>query len=484
MLERSRLSLLGIATIVAMTSVWVLIDMTANAGPDAAVSIDSGQVAPAGSITVDVDASGLPASIGGATIEVHYDPSVLDATGCSEDPDGGFDAGLCNATFDNDDTDPDVVRFNVASASGVSGTPRLAEITFSAVGSSGVSTPLDVVIVAFTDTGGSPIAVSDLDGTICITPCSSDTPTFTPTPVETTPSPPPTGQPTTTPTNTATNTPTVTPTLPDEKPIVRASDDTIPSGGSVTILIEALNVAPALGGTTVEVHYDPADLDAKACSDDPDGIFDAGVCNPTFEDDGGASDIVRFNVASATGVSGGFQLAEITFNDTGCTPGEVITVDVHVMVFTDIAGSPIAVNVGDGSVLCQSPMPTETPSDPTSTSTATPTDVDTPTPEPTRTPVPPAHPLGDVNKDGEVNAIDAQLILQAAAGLFILTNEGADVNHDGEMNPIDAALILQLHAGLLDSLPTAGRFASGPGAEMIIALPSRIHRLTGVDLHV
>jgi hypothetical protein len=63
--------------------------------------------------------------------------------------------------------------------------------------------------------------------------------------------------------------------------------------------------------------------------------------------------------------------------------------------------------------------------------------------------------LGDVNDDGDVNAIDSALILQLNAGLIPnLVNPGsADVNEDGSMNAIDAALVLQFVAGLIPSLP-------------------------------
>ncbi len=63
--------------------------------------------------------------------------------------------------------------------------------------------------------------------------------------------------------------------------------------------------------------------------------------------------------------------------------------------------------------------------------------------------------LGDVNDDGDVNSIDALLVLQFDAEILAeLPNApSADVNQNGHVNSIDAALILQYDAGLIHSLP-------------------------------
>jgi hypothetical protein len=62
---------------------------------------------------------------------------------------------------------------------------------------------------------------------------------------------------------------------------------------------------------------------------------------------------------------------------------------------------------------------------------------------------------GDANCDGSVDAVDAALILQYAAGL--IGSEpclaAAGVNSDGSLNAVDAALILQHVAGLIPGLP-------------------------------
>jgi len=78
-----------------------------------------------------------------------------------------------------------------------------------------------------------------------------------------------------------------------------------------------------------------------------------------------------------------------------------------------------------------------------------------PQPTPTRTPTPRPPLAGDGDCSGDVDSIDAALILQLAAGLFsgLPCADAADVNGDGEIDAIDAALVLQFVAGLLDELP-------------------------------
>ena len=52
---------------------------------------------------------------------------------------------------------------------------------------------------------------------------------------------------------------------------------------------------------------------------------------------------------------------------------------------------------------------------------------------------------GDADCNGDVNSIDALLILQFDAGLMstLPCQDAADVNKDGQTNSIDAALVLQ-----------------------------------------
>ena len=60
---------------------------------------------------------------------------------------------------------------------------------------------------------------------------------------------------------------------------------------------------------------------------------------------------------------------------------------------------------------------------------------------------------GDVNVDGNIDNIDAAMILRYDAGLELPTSvdiDRGDINNDGEVNNIDAAVVLKYDAGLLD----------------------------------
>ncbi len=110
--------------------------------------------------------------LGAATVLVAYDPAILKAAACQRN--AAFDVGLCNTAHDrNADGIADAVLFNIVSIQGVSAgeTPvMLVNIAWEAA--AGVQPPasasLDVQVQTFTDTSGSPMAVTAQDGQIII----------------------------------------------------------------------------------------------------------------------------------------------------------------------------------------------------------------------------------------------------------------------------------------------------------------------------
>lgn len=90
----------------------------------------------------------------------------------------------------------------------------------------------------------------------------------------------------------------------------------------------------------------------------------------------------------------------------------------------------------------------------TRTSTAAPGVTPTATRTPTRTPTSPPGQPGDTNCDGDVDSVDAALVLQKDAALIatVACPQDADANHDGNINSIDASIILQFIAGLLGQI--------------------------------
>ena len=126
------------------------------------VAISSGSVASAASIVVNLSASGVPSpGLGAVTVDVSFDPAIVDAVGCAADPDHVFTLRSCNPDFSFN-----ALRFTAISATGVAGDFPLADITFQAVGESGQSSALDVSAVTFADPDGIDLPATSLDGGI------------------------------------------------------------------------------------------------------------------------------------------------------------------------------------------------------------------------------------------------------------------------------------------------------------------------------
>ncbi|MBI4491310.1 MAG: IPT/TIG domain-containing protein [Chloroflexi bacterium] len=117
-------------------------------------------VAPSGTVTVALQAS-LPSgrNLGAWTVDVTYDPAVVQAIACTTPTSGGLFA--CNEAYA-----ANTARVVGVASPGLAGTQTLASLTFRAVGGSGSSSTLTLVIQDFTDDGNLALPVSATNGLI------------------------------------------------------------------------------------------------------------------------------------------------------------------------------------------------------------------------------------------------------------------------------------------------------------------------------
>lgn len=188
-----------------------------------------------------------------------------------------------------------------------------------------------------------------------------------------------------------------------------------PVGSQETVELWALDVPPpGLGAWTVDVVYDPDLLNVTSCSADH-----GGICNTEYDENK-----VRVAGVSVFGLSGDRRLASITFS---CKVAGESALVLDPSAFSDATPGdpqPIEAKINNGVAVCT---------------------------EQSGEPPPDEKKTGDVNCDGEVDPIDAALILQLVAGLLdeLPCGEHADVNGDGQVDSVDAALILQKAANLI-----------------------------------
>jgi|GEM_PF-4732320 len=123
------------------------------------VSVEVISAGTSGSVDVPVVVES-DGSVGVATVEVHYDSSVLSASECAGNPEEAFQMGLCNADYADG-----VVRFNIADPEGVSGTHTLATITFDVLeGELAEDVTLKIEVSEFTDQDANVMEVRTVSG--------------------------------------------------------------------------------------------------------------------------------------------------------------------------------------------------------------------------------------------------------------------------------------------------------------------------------
>ncbi len=131
---------------------------------NALLGVDVHVLFPDGQVTIPVHAEILSSNLGAATVELRFDPQVLQPIACVADPAHGFDLALCNKDFDNDGIGTDAIRLNALSSTGLTGGALLAEITFQAISPDGSASILELIADTFANTGGNPLDLSIYDG--------------------------------------------------------------------------------------------------------------------------------------------------------------------------------------------------------------------------------------------------------------------------------------------------------------------------------
>jgi len=141
-----KLGLLATAAVFALVG-GLMVSQVAAQGPE--ISIGDGEAVPGGDATVDLTAN-VPDGLGAWTVDITYDPDVVDASDCQEEA-----GSVCNANFA-----ADTVRVTGASASGLDTETVLASITFTCGDSEG-SSDLSIALSVFSDaTIGNPQDIS------------------------------------------------------------------------------------------------------------------------------------------------------------------------------------------------------------------------------------------------------------------------------------------------------------------------------------
>lgn len=205
------------------------------------------------------------------------------------------------------------------------------------------------------------------------------------------------------------------------------------------------------GGTSLSFSDSPPDSDGSFVA--AETLFDAA------------------NVVSGTGV-----LSRLTLGTSGAAAGLYdLTLSENFLIDDqNIDQHPLITNNAVLAINTACPDPTPTPSPtpeptaggsetptPTGGTVPTPTPTSTgsasPTPSPTTSSTPGPVVKGDVDCDGDVDAVDALTVLRSIADLPINLPAGCalagDMDCDGDVDAVDALLILRFVAGLPISLP-------------------------------
>lgn len=173
MTDSGQLKRVGVLIVVALGVLPALTFRHGDAETTTLVRAVSGALQAGQTITLPVEVLNVQ-SLGAVNVIVGYDRTALVVAGCRRG--AAFDLGLCNLVYDSDgDGQPDAVRFNLVSLTGVSAVGEnplnLANITWTARPhlSLAVTSVLTVQVQTFTDLDAIPLEVAALNGQLAVT---------------------------------------------------------------------------------------------------------------------------------------------------------------------------------------------------------------------------------------------------------------------------------------------------------------------------
>ena len=319
--------------------------------------------------------------IGALTFEVEFDPNIIAPIGCDPDPDFIFDGVTCNQLFQ-----PGVSRLSYISPLGASGSHVLANLGFVGVGPLHTGTPVTFTLVELADPAGVPMSVTSESGFVVLDAdngdvnCDAqvdsvdalyilqlDSGIMAPSPI----CPPDPGEVyidacdvngdsmctsvdalfimqceigipnTLCPVTTAMK---LSPMSSLASADIMVGQGVVPNNGQITVPITADVTDADVGAVTFELKYDPNVVRPTACVADPERKFSLAICNPNYQ-----SDAIRFTLASTQGVTGGINLANITFEAVG-EPGDSSPLTATAITFTDAQGQSIPNQIRSGQI--------------------------------------------------------------------------------------------------------------------------------------
>jgi len=128
---------------------------------------------------------------------------------------------------------------------------------------------------------------------------------------------------------------------------------TVAPGAEITITVEVTAVAD-LGAATVLLNYDPALVQAVACTALGHADVDLSACNPAY-----AAGVVRYALAASAGLSGTFPLFTVTLRAVGAA-GATAQLELAAPQFADTHGAALTVTTAGGAVaIAGAPLPAD-----------------------------------------------------------------------------------------------------------------------------